>query len=216
MGRSSPSIADRGIWANYGYGASRMRIIPSLLAFLAVLIQPSVHGQPSVRLLRPGTFLIEAPRILPTEQGGLRRAASGWSLIRVAPKFAAAQPICGDRATLISVDGSGDIDRDARVDVLFNFPVGYADDKYVLFLSSLHAGDQLISEAASFPTGVLAGGFACALRYSPPPEDARACGRIIPLNKLQSEGWLPVKLTNSEGARASNRQVRRLAAHRGS
>ena len=229
-----------------------MRNVLGVLAWLAVLIQPSVHGQPSVRLLRSGTFLIEPPRILPTEQWfGLHRTASGWSLIRVAPKITAAQPICGDHATLISLDDSndvlillagvrnlsegpvtaaidrrrfvypgeaidlgggivgsagrprfylealgsavredrvdvvfenytlfishgrqrqqvasfqrnvldgrqvvwaGDVDRDGRPDVLFDFPIGYADQNYVLFLSSLRAGDQLVSEAASFST----------------------------------------------------------------
>src|SRR5688572_31541370 len=87
-----------------------MRIALSVLAFLAVLIQPLLRGQTTVRLLRPGTFLIEPPRILPTEQWfGLHRAASGWSLIRVTPKITAAQSVCGDRATLISVDGSYDV-----------------------------------------------------------------------------------------------------------
>jgi hypothetical protein len=229
-----------------------MRTVLSLLTCLAVFLQPSVHGQPIVRLLRPGTFLIEPPRILPSEQWfGLRRAASGWSLIRLAPKITAAQPICGDRATLISVDGAndvlilltgvsnlsegavtsaidrprfvypgevidigagiagsaerprfylealgnavrenrddvvfenytfwishgrerqqvasfernvldgrqlvwaGDIDRDARPDLLFDFPLGDAGENYVLFLSSLRAGDRLVSEAASFST----------------------------------------------------------------
>jgi hypothetical protein len=227
-----------------------MRIALSVFAFLAVLIQPSLRGQPSVRLLRPGTFLVEPPQILPTEQWfGLHRTASGWSLTRVAPKITAAQPVCGDRATLISVDGSndmlilltgvrnlsegpvtaaidrprfvypgevidigagiagraerprfhlealgravrevggvvfenytlwithgrerqrvasfprngldnprqvmwaGDIDRDARPDVLFNFPLGDAGANYVLFLSSLRAADQFVSESASF------------------------------------------------------------------
>lgn len=227
---------------------NRMRIILSVLAFLAVLIQPSVHSQASVRLLRPGTFLIEQPRILPVEQWfGLHRTASGWSLIRVAPKITTAQHVCRDHATQISVDGSndvlilltgvrnlfegpvtaaidrprfvypgeaidigagiagsaerprfylealgsavrenrddvvfenytlwishgrerqqvasfernvsrqlvwaGDIDRDARPDLLFDFPLGDAGQNYVLFLSSLRASDQLVSEAASF------------------------------------------------------------------
>jgi hypothetical protein len=225
-----------------------MRIALSVLACLAVLIQPSAHGQPSVRLLRPGTFLIEAPRILATEQWfGLRQAASGWSLIRVAPKITPGEHVCREHATLISVDGSndllilltgvrnvsegpvtaaidrprflypgeaidigagiagsaerprfylealgsavrenrddvvfenytlwishgrerqqvasfernvsrqlvwaGDIDRDARPDLLFDFPMGDAGQNYVLFLSSLRARDQLVSEAASF------------------------------------------------------------------
>ena len=229
-----------------------MRTVTSVLASLAVFIQPSVHGQPSVRLLRPGTFQIEPPRVLPSEQWfGLRQAASGWSLIRVAPKITAAQPICGNRATLISVDGSndvlilltgvsnlsdgpvtsaidrprfvypgevidigtgmagtaerprfyldalgnavrenrddvifenytfwirhgrerqqvasfernvldgrqllwvGDIDRDARPDLLFDFKPGDVGHNYVLFLSSLRSGDQLVAEAASFST----------------------------------------------------------------
>ena len=212
------------------------------LAFLAFFVQRSVHGQSSVRLLRPGTFLIEPPRVLPTEQWfGLRRAADGWSLIRVAPKITLTPPICGDHATVISVDASndvlilltgvpnlsdgpivaaingprfvypgeqisiggafylealgsairevggvmfenytfwilrgrerqrvasfernspdgrqllwaGDIDRDARPDLLFDLPLGDAGHNYVLFLSSMRAGDQLVSQAASFST----------------------------------------------------------------
>src|SRR5687767_13674649 len=89
---------------------NRRRIPLHVLTCLAVLIQPSLLGQTSVRLLRPGTFLIEPPRIIPTEQWfGLHRTASGWSLIPLAPKITAAQPVCGDRATLISVDGSNDV-----------------------------------------------------------------------------------------------------------
>ena len=228
-----------------------MRIALNLLVFIAVFLQPPVGGQPGVRLLRPGTFLIEPPRILPMEQWfGLHQTASGWSLIRIAPKITAAQPICGDRATLISVDGSddvlilltgvpnlsvgpvtaaiersrflypgevidigagikggaerprfylealgnavrenrddvvfenytfwishgrerqriasfernagghqvvwaGDIDRDARPDLLFDLPLGDVGHNYVLLLSSLRASDQLVSEAASFLT----------------------------------------------------------------
>ena len=227
-----------------------LRLTASVVAFLAVSIQVSVLGQTGVRLLRPGTFLIEQPRILPTEQWfGLHRAASGWSLIRVTPKVALGDHVCREHATLISVDDSngalilltgvrnlsegpvtsaidsprfvypgeaidigagiagraerprfylealgsavrevggvvfenytlwirhgregqpvasfersglprqlvwaGDIDRDARPDLIFNFPVGDADDNYVLFLSSLRASDQFVSEAASFPT----------------------------------------------------------------
>ena len=222
-------------------------MVLSVFVFLAVFVQPSVRGQSSVRLLRPGTFLIEPPQILPTEQWfGLHRAASGWSLIRVAPKIAPGEHVCRERATLISVDGSnellilltgvrnlsegpvtsaidaprfvypgeaidisagiagsaerprfylealgnavrevggvvfenytlwishgrerqrvalfernvsrqviwaGDIDRDARPDVLFNFPLGDAGANYVLFLSSLRGADQFVSEAASF------------------------------------------------------------------
>jgi hypothetical protein len=36
--------------------------------------------------------------------------------------------------------------------LLFDFKLGDVGDNYVLFLSSLRAGDQLVSEAASFPT----------------------------------------------------------------
>jgi hypothetical protein len=87
-----------------------MRLGFVVLACLAVFIPASLESQSTVRLLRPGTFLIEQPRILPTEQWfGLRRAGDKWALISVAPKIAPARPICGDRATQISVDGGTDV-----------------------------------------------------------------------------------------------------------
>jgi hypothetical protein len=47
---------------------------------------------------------------------------------------------------------AGDLDRDARPDMLFNFPLGDVGHNYVLFLSSMRAGNQLVSEAATFST----------------------------------------------------------------
>lgn len=214
-----------------------------VLSCLAVFIQASPESQSRVRLLRPGTFLMEPPRVLPTEQWfGLRRAGDKWDLVRVAPKIAPARAVCGDRATQISVDGvedvlilltgvrnlsegpvgaaihrprllhpgealdigagysleasgravrevggtvfvnyalwtrhgreaqriasfernsldnprqivwAGDIDRDARPDLLFDFPLGDVGHNYVLFLSSTRGGDRLVSEAAAFST----------------------------------------------------------------
>jgi hypothetical protein len=63
-----------------------------------------------VRLLRPGTFLIAPPRILPNEQWfGLRHVGDQWTLIRVGPKITPAQPICGDHATEVSAGVDGDL-----------------------------------------------------------------------------------------------------------
>jgi len=47
---------------------------------------------------------------------------------------------------------AGDIDRDARPDLVFDFPLGDAGQNYVLFLSSTRAGDRLVSQAAAFST----------------------------------------------------------------
>lgn len=67
-----------------------------------------VTAQSRVRLLRPGTFLIAPPRILPNEQWfGLRHVGDQWTLIRVGPKITPAQPICGDHATDISAGDVG-------------------------------------------------------------------------------------------------------------
>lgn len=46
---------------------------------------------------------------------------------------------------------AGDLDRDERPDLLFDFPPGDVGANYVLFLSSLR-GNQLLAKAASFST----------------------------------------------------------------
>ena len=47
---------------------------------------------------------------------------------------------------------AGDIDRDARPDPLFNFPLGDVGDNYVLFLSSYATATELVSRVAQFST----------------------------------------------------------------
>jgi hypothetical protein len=98
----------------------------SLTCVLAVFTTAPVMSQQNVRLLRPGRFLIDPPRIEPTEQWfGLRRIGDGWALVRINPKVAAVGPsreICGDRATDISVDIDGirqPIALDGTGDLLF-------------------------------------------------------------------------------------------------
>lgn len=47
---------------------------------------------------------------------------------------------------------AGDLDRDERPDLLFDFPPGDVGVNYVLFLSSLRSENQLVAKAASFST----------------------------------------------------------------
>lgn len=47
---------------------------------------------------------------------------------------------------------AGDIDRDRRPDLLFDFPLGDVGHNYVLYLSSARQGSQLVSRVASFST----------------------------------------------------------------
>jgi len=83
--------------------AAARRLAVATLCFMQWGGTTPVTAQSRVRLLRPGTFLIAPPRILPNEQWfGLRHASDQWTLIRVRPKIAPAQPICGDYATDIS------------------------------------------------------------------------------------------------------------------
>jgi len=83
----------------------------SLTCVLAVFMTVPVMSQQNVRLLRPGRFLIDPPRIELTEQWfGLQHIGDEWALVRINPKVAAVGPsreICGDRATDISVDIDG-------------------------------------------------------------------------------------------------------------
>jgi len=218
-----------------------------VLLLLGVAAQVFVHAQGQVRLLRPGTFLIDPPRLQASEQWyALHRAGDRRNLSRVVPTVRAAPPICGDRATQVSlagVDGvlflitglqklsegpvvttiaeprflypgeeidigvrpqdgyrlealgrairevggfvltdytlwvrhrqqvhavasfaratpdhprrvvwAGDVDRDLRPDLLFDFPLGDVGHHYVLFLSSAATGEQLVSQVAVFST----------------------------------------------------------------
>lgn len=225
----------------------RIRILGGLCV-LAVALPISVGSQPNVCLLRPGTFLIDAPRVQASEQWfGVRQTRNAWDLVRVSPRIAPSdKPTCGDRATRITVDAvgevlflisgvrnlspgpittaiasprllypgesvdisvqrgddyvlealgsaarepggvilldyalwvcrgqraqaiatfernsldnprqivwAGDLDRDLRPDLLFDFPLGDAGESYELFLSSAATGDQLAARVAAFST----------------------------------------------------------------